>query len=296
MICVRLMGGLGNQMFQYAAGRNLSLRHGTNLKLDLGFLLDRTPKKDFVYRDFDLCIFNVQADIAEQGETVAFGKHRKIERILHSAKRKLNSAVPAYVRESPFRFYPRYFKTPANAYLEGYWQSERYFKENEPVIRGDFTFREGLDRHALQMARRIEDSDSVCLNVRRGDFVNIAAASRYHGVCDTDYFLRAVSEIKSIVGKPRFFVFSDDIEWCRTNLPIDPPPTIVDHTYAGARFGQYLQLMSGCRHFIIPNSSFGWWAAWLSRNPGKVVIAPKQWYRDNRMDTRYLTPEEWIRI
>jgi len=136
----------------------------------------------------------------------------------------------------------------------------------------------------------------VCLNVRRGDFVSIRITSQQHGVCEADYFSRAVNIIGEKENNPHLFIFSDDIEWCRANLRFEYPSTIVDHAYAGKKFGQYLQLMSMCQHYIIPNSSFGWWAAWLCSNPGKIVVTPQRWYQNPQMDTQYLIPDSWIRI
>jgi Glycosyl transferase family 11 len=296
MIVVKLAGGMGNQMFQYAAGRHLAEKHQTSLKLDLGFLLDRTPKKDFVYRDYDLSVFNIQEDFARPNEVVNFGKYRRMGRGLHMIRQKINPNLPLFVREDPFRFDRSYFQIPAHAYLEGYWQSEEYFKDIEPIIRKEFSFRDVLDQRGCEMAARIREVASVCVNVRRADYVTIKAAQEHHGVCDMDYFLEAVELVSEKVIKPHFFIFSDDIAWCRNNFRLDYPLTIVTHDYAGKRFGQYLHLMTQCENYIIPNSTFGWWAAWLNPNPDKIVVAPLQWYSNLRMDSRHLVPPEWIRF
>lgn len=324
MIIVKLMGGLGNQMFQYAAGRSLSEKHHTALKLDLNFLLDRTPRKDFVFRDYDLDLFNIHESFASPDETNSFNKYHRIDEELNRVKRKLYSSLsdsvlrspyfskvahvlartrntidsylPVYMCEDPHRFDPRFFRLHSRAYLDGYWQSEKYFLDIKSIIRKEFTFRDNLDERGREMSDRISAVNAVCLNVRRGDFVTIPVASQHHGVCEADYFSRAATIISEKVSNPHLFIFSDDIEWCRAYLRFEHSCTIVDHEYAGKKFGQYLQLMSMCKHFIIPNSSFGWWAAWLCPNPDKIVISPQRWYQSRHMDTQYLIPDSWIRI
>jgi hypothetical protein len=296
MIVVKLQGGLGNQMFQYAAGRCLSEKYKTDLKLDLSFLLDRTPREDFVFRDYDLDIFDIHPKLASSSEIVSFGKPHRVSRTIYSFKRVINSKLPEYLCEYPFGFDPRFFRTSENAYLYGYWQSERYFKAIESIIRNEFTFCERLDSRGIEMSEQIESVNSVCLNVRRGDYVTSAVASQHHGVCDEGYFAKGVEVVASHIRSPHIFIFSDDIEWCHDHLSFDYPYTIVSHDFAGKKFGQYLHLMSLCKHFIIPNSSFAWWAAWLNSNPGKMVVAPIQWYKNPKMNTRYLMPEKWIRV
>jgi hypothetical protein len=323
MIIVKLMGGLGNQMFQYAAGRYLSEKHQTDLKLDLTFLLDRTPRKNFVYRDYDLDFFHIRECFAMPDEIADFEQYRRIENIfnkinklgshlpvcmqgslygckakqaLDKVKAKLNSHLPVYIHEDPYRFDPRFFCIPSHAYLEGYWQSEKYFTAIEQIIRKEFTFRDDLDERGKEMANRISAVNAVCLNVRRGDFVVIPTGYKRHGVCGISYFALAVETIGKKVSNPHFFIFSDDIDWCRTHLHFDYPSTLVSHVYAGPRFRQYLQLMIRCQHYIIPNSSFGWWAAWLNANPNKVVIAPQPWFRDPSKDTSDFLPAGWIKL
>lgn len=236
MIVVKLAGGLGNQMFQYAAGRYLSEKHQTILKLDLTFLLDRSPRKDFVYRDYNLDLFQVQENFAIPEETVSFGKYRRVRRILYAIQQKLNPSLPVYVREAPYHFDLRFFRIPAHAYLEGFWQSEKYFKGIEPIIRKEFTFRDDLDDFGREMAARISSVNAVCLNVRRGDFISISVANQHHGVCEIDYFVRAIRIIGEKVSNPHFFIFSDDTEWCHANLRFEHPFTLVDRSNGSCQF------------------------------------------------------------
>jgi hypothetical protein len=324
MIIVKLMGGLGNQMFQYAAGRYLSEKHQTALKLDLTFLLDRNPREDFVFRDYGLNLFNIQEAFAAPDEIAGFEKYHRLEQDLSRVRRKLDSHLPVCVHKS--RYYckveqilerirhkldpylpvyicearhhcdSRFFYIPCHAYLDGYWQSEKYFTAIKPSIRNEFTFRDSLDERGQEMADRIAAVSAVCLNVRRGDFVSIPVANQYHGVCEVGYFARATEIIGEKVTDPHFFIFSDDINWCRTNLHLDYSSTLVGHEYAGRNFGQYMQLMIRCQHYIIPNSTFGWWSAWLNPEPSKIVIVPQLWCRNPLIDTSDLMPVDWIRI
>lgn len=296
MIVVKLAGGMGNQMFQYAAGRHLAAKYDTELKLDLSFLQDKTPKINFTHREYDLGLFNIEQRFATSEEVVKFGRYRRLNRVIYVLRQKLDQKLPVYVRENPYRFDQKFFNIPDNAYIEGYWQSEKYFKAIESDIRREFSFRNGLDANGREMAARISSVNAVCINVRRGDYVTNPAANLHHGVCSVDYFTRAVAEIVARVPDPHFFIFSDDLEWCRENLYLDRPCTIVGDAYAGEKYGQKLNLMTMCRHFIIPNSSFGWWGAWLSTNPGKVVVAPARWCQNPRVDSKDTTPPEWLRI
>jgi hypothetical protein len=297
MIIVQLSGGLGNQMFQYAAGRSLSLKHHTGLRLDLSFLLDRTPRKDFVFRDYDLGIFKIDPKIASKNEEHNFGlKARKIKRMLYTLRQNLNHNLPVYVRESQYGFDSKFFSIPPHAYLEGYWQSEDYFKEIEETIRKDFTFKEPLDEKGSEMARIIFSVNSICMFVRRGDYVSLKNTTMHHGLCEKEYYAQSFQLISQNIANPEVFVFSDDLEWCRSNFKFNVPTYFVDNTYSGYKFGQHVQLMKLCRHFIISNSSFGWWGAWLNPDPNKIVIAPKQWYKDSQMDTSHLIPKNWIRL
>jgi hypothetical protein len=297
MIIVQLAGGLGNQMFQYAAGRSLSIKHKTDLMLDLSFLLDRRPRKDFVFRDYNIGIFKIDPKIASKNEELNFGfKARKIKRMFYCLKQRMNRSLPMYVSESHYLFDSKFFSIPSHAYLEGYWQSEDYFKEIEVTIRKDFTFSDPLDEKGLELAKNISSSNSICLFVRRGDYASIKSTIIHLELCGIEYYSKAFKYISEKTDNLEVYVFSDDLEWCKANIKFDRPTIYVDNSFAGNKYGQHLHLMKLCRHFIISNSSFGWWGAWLNPDPNKIVIAPKQWYKNPQMDTSHLIPNNWIRI
>ena len=292
MIIVKLMGGLGNQMFQYAAGRALSLKNDCELKLDTEFLLDRSEKpKDFVFRNYDLDIFKLKVNIASSEEV------RKLvpDQSTHFLKKVLNKVFTEsnkYLKQQGVHFYKPFFRKTPPLYLDGYWQSEKFFKPFEPEIRRDFEFKNPVQESSLSVLKKIVNTNSVCVNIRRGDFVNNA----FHGTLGIDYYKNAEKIISDRNKKLSYFVFSDDIDWCKSNIQLKGPTEFIEHNHAGEKFGTYLQLMTRCRHFIIPNSSFGWWAAWLNNNPDKIVIAPNKWFNNGPKDTQDIIPETWIKI
>jgi hypothetical protein len=149
------------------------------------------------------------------------------------------------------------------------------------------------NERSLELLNDIKNTNSVMLNVRRTDFVNNA----FHGTMDVDYYSRAISIINEKVENPKYFIFSDDIEWCKENLNNIDNSVIVDHSYKGDRFGEYLELMKNCKHYIIPNSSFAWWSAYLSENKDKVVIAPKRWLLNEDLIVDIVNKKlNWIEI
>lgn len=272
------MGGMGNQMFQYALGRNLSLRYEIPLKLDLSFLRNRNMGSNFVYRDYDLDIFNVYSDF----------DLKKVQKVIRITEPHFHYSenISIEVEKS--------LKIGDSILIEGYWQSPLYFEENKAQIREDFKFKDDIEKSndaTKKMLNSIKNSNSVLINVRRTDYLNTS----FHGVMGLDYISEAKLIIEQKVKDPHYFIFSDDIDWCIENIKIDNM-TIVDHSFKGNKFANYLQLMSNCKNFIIPNSSFAWWSAWLNTNSAKIVIAPKKWFTDSSINTKDLIPQDWIRI
>ncbi len=183
---------------------------------------------------------------------------------------------------------------PDDRYLFGYFQSDRYFRDVRDTILEDLTVLEPMDEVNEDMAKKMEGSRSVCLHVRRGDYITNQDANRILGVDLTDYYHQAVRQMNERLGECHYFVFSDEPEWVRRNLDIGNDFTVVDIN-PPEKAEQDLRLMSLCSNFIIANSSFSWWGAWLSRSPDKIVMAPKRWFLDDR-NVKDRCPEEWIRI
>jgi hypothetical protein len=288
------MGGMGNQMFQYAIGRQLALKHNTELKLDLSFLLDRTPIPNFVFRDYDLSIFNINADIASNEDIKKIiGSNKYTQRLTRTFNKVLPIKNRNYFVEPHFHYTHDVLMLSKDVYTEGYWQSYKYFQDIEEAIRKEFTFKKDILPSSLNLVNKIKLCNSICLNVRRADFVE----NSYHGTTNISYYDEALSILEKSLGRDlEIFIFSDDIQWCKENLKFDYPITIVNYEHKGEKFGNYLQLMTSCKHFIIPNSSFAWWAAYLSNYKEKIIVAPKKWFNDEKNNTSDLMPQDWIRI
>jgi len=298
MIIVGLMGGLGNQMFQYAAARRLAIHLGTELRLDITFHISNEGPE--TPRPYLLDRFAIEADVIKSNELRSF-----LDAGLPGYKHSLNSMASKLTGHKPFKnpkmfvetdknFEPEVLELPNDRYLQGYFQSERYFRDVRYDILKEFTVRAPMDQRNKEMASKISATRSICMHVRRGDYFSNEVCQKVHGVDLTDYYRQAIEQMKERVDDCHFFLFSDEPEWVRDNLDLKDVSTVVDINSPGDP-EQDLRLMSGCENFIIANSSFSWWGAWLSQNTDKVVIAPRRWFLDDR-DVRDRCPEEWIRL
>lgn len=287
MIIVRLIGGLGNQLFQYAVGRRLAHVLGTELKLDItGF---ETYKK----RKYYLRPFNIQENFASSAEIAALVPKGRLERAL--AKR-WQKKWPKYIQQRYFHFDPDILNLSDGVYLDGYWQSEKYFADIAGIIHREFTVKTPQTGKDKELAEITAATESVSLSIRRGDYVSSPDMNQFHGVCDLDYYSRCVEHITQTVKNPHFFIFGDDPQWARNNLKLPYPSTLVDHNGPDKGY-EDLRLISQCKHNIIANSSFSWWGAWLNPRNEKIVIAPKQWFGEKVQDSRKmddLLPATWI--
>jgi len=292
MVISHIIGGIGNQMFQYAAGRSLSLKYDQQLLLDLS---DFTNYR--LHHGFELSrVFNVMAKSAEAStidEMLAWRANPLIKKILRRPQ-FVWLRGNKFVVEPHFNYWPSLFNRVDDCYLYGYWQSERYFKPFESVIRKDFTFREPLAGRNSELASEIAQTQSVSLHVRRGDYLSDSKTGTIMHVCSLEYYRNAISYIAERVERPVFYIFSDDLAWVRQNLSMAFPCIYVDHN-RGAESYRDMQLMSLCRNQIIANSSFSWWGAWLNSNSEKLVVAPWNWFRNGTND-RDLIPPEWMRL
>lgn len=294
MIVARLTGGLGNQLFQYAAGQRLAQVRSAELKLDLTGLGNPDYR---TVRHYELAPFNVMQSFATEEDIAKLTRPYSglLPRLFHRITRKGERRPMSYIKEPHYHFDPRILDLPDGVYLDGYWQSERYFADIAGLIRKEATVREPLVGRNADLAREIADCQAVSLHVRRGDYVKDEITHRVHGVCGLDYYARAVTYIANRVNVPVFFIFSDDPAWARENIKLHHPMQIVDHN--GPDHGyEDMRLMSLCRHHIIANSSFSWWGAWLNPLPDKIVVAPERWFNNYDADTRDLCPAGWVRL
>jgi hypothetical protein len=297
MIVVRLAGGLGNQMFQYAAGRRLAHRHKTDLKLDLSFL--KGPQQGCTPRRYALHRLNISAGIATSREvSLLSGRGRTpIGTALVRFRNGLGLAArrPRVFRERHFHFDPALLAAPDDLYLEGYWQSERYFADVAEILREEFAVRSEPASYYAGLAETAGSTNSVSVHVRRGDYASDPATRGTHGICDGSYYRRCVDYVRERVADPRFFVFSDDPAWARENVRVDAGAVYVDGPVP-ENDCEDLRLMSLCRHNVIANSTFSWWGAWLNTNPARIVLTPARWFADDDLDTRDLIPDSWVRM
>ncbi|MBU3668629.1 MAG: alpha-1,2-fucosyltransferase [Candidatus Taylorbacteria bacterium] len=291
---VRFRGGLGNQLFQYAAAVVYGKIHGRTFKADItGY---KNPDKQKVPRGYKLENFNINVPIATEEEIRTYkyplGILSKIWRGIKTKIFKLDY----------LDFHPLYFRRTIN-YLDGYFQSPLYYKNHEEEIRNAFTLKpEKVSECAKHILEDIHNSVSVSVHIRRGDLVTEIDASNAQGLCSLDYYEQAIGRMNgeislmknSIPGtKPTYFVFSDDIYWVEDHIQFPPGTRFVSKE----KLEDYeeLYLMSECKHNIIGNSTFSWWAAWLNRNPTKMVYVPKQWTVKNT-EHPTIIPKGWIRI
>lgn len=287
MIFSRLIGGLGNQMFQYAIGRSLAIVNNCELKLDIsGF------ENYALHNGYELDIFNIKAGIANSEDVSRLISTQS--RLMSFIYRKLRVKKSTHFLEKSFTFDPNFFDAKLPVYLDGYWQSYKYFESIEPQLRQEFSLKNPLSGLNLQISEHISSVNAVSVHLRRGDYVSNKHTNSVHGVCSLDYYHAAIQTITEHVKNPVFFIFSDDIAWVKDNLTISPNATFIDHN-TGKQSYNDMYLMSLCQHHVIANSSFSWWGAWLGANPEKIIIAPKQWFTNDTV-TDDLIPESWMRL
>jgi hypothetical protein len=292
MIIVNVIGGLGNQMFQYAAGRSLSLDIEQPLRLDVSGFANYGLHQGFELDSVFAC--PIKRATAENVHEILGWQSKPFAKRILSRPFLARLRRHSFIVEPYFHYWPGLSHVPCDSYLSGYWQSEKYFKAHEEVIRRDFAFKEVLSGRNKDIAEQIASSNAVSLHVRRGDYVNNPKTQAAHGLCSVDYYQTAIRYVSEGVDQPHFYVFSDDIPWVKDNLKFDFSCQYVDHNKGKASYND-MHLMSLCRHHIIANSSFSWWGAWLNPNPEKIVVAPRNWFaNDNNVDD--LLPQAWIRL
>ena len=299
-----LFGGLGNQMFQFAAGRSLAVRTGARLVLDAtGFT---TPRARRVYAlegyalvaetRFDGYRYPPRLSAVRFPAPRGSGWIDRAARLVRARNISMGRATGdnafSVFTERNFDFDPRFSHCGPQTYLVGYWQSERYFAEVADLVRAELTYQPAPDAANARWLTRIRGANAVCVHVRRGDYL-LPAHFRHHGLCSADYYRRAMRLMRDRVADPRFFVFSDDWSWCREHLA-DDDTVIVDANEPNAGQDE-LRLMAACRHHVIANSSLSWWGAWLAASAGQIVAAPTPWFTQ-RPQTPDLLPAGWTAI
>ena len=286
------MGGLGNQMFQYAAGKALSIKNNAPLKLDLSWFQAAEA------RPYLLDNFKIKAEKATKNEIASF-RGEKNELFQSKITRTIaNTLGNRMFREKEFSFNKKFLSISDDTYIKGYFQSDKYFNAIEESIKKEFSLSSPLSSRHDETIQKIRDSHSVSVHIRRGDYVSSLKASEFHGNLGMPYYRHAATTIADkTTAKLHFFIFSDDIEWARKNLTLDYPTTFIEGGNE-ANCHEEMYLMSLCKHNIIANSTFSWWGAWLNNNAEKMVIAPENWFAkpEDNSKTQDRCPESWLQI
>jgi len=287
-VIVRLEGGLGNQLFQYAAGRTLALTTGRDL------LLDTSAYREDRLRAYQLDHFAIVARPLRRGDVPFFRLRRSRLGAMLPGRFRLGKIRETFPVRVPVWPEAGAVSDAGAPYLIGYWQSQRYFTAVADTIRRELRVKAPPEGANARLLDEIAACDAVALHVRRGDYVSNPAATAYHGLCGLDYYNAAICRLEETVSQPHFFVFSDDLDWVRANLDTGHPTTWVGDN-ADTPW-EDLRLMAACRHFIVANSSFSWWGAWLGEWPGKEVIAPARWFQADHGGEGEIVPSQWLRM
>ena len=268
MIFIKFTGGLGNQMFQYALGRKLSVLQKTELAFDISWY-EKSPNRKFLLDNFQVL-----------GKPI-------------SRSNRVKKLFTKKIKEQSFLFDSRILSAGKNSYLDGYWQSPKYFDDIENILRKDFTLKNPQSEKYETMLKKIAETNSVSLHIRRGDYLAVKNTAVYTP-CSMEYYKKGIEYIVSKVGMIDICIFSDDTAWVKENLKTNFPILFVSDE--GFSDYQELLLMSACKHNITANSTFGWWGAWLNKNPQKTIITPKKWFSDENKNQSDLIPPTWIQL
>ena len=306
-LIVKLMGGLGNQLFQYAIGRAISENNNMELVLD-----NKTSYKNDKYkRVYSLNNFKIKARLISREEIKRILWKHNFERVSRVIERRLgiNTFINYFrinlfshyliIKEKSLSFDREILNISKNKdiYLNGYWGSEKYFYDIKSILQEELSVKYNPNEQNQIIIDKISNCESISVHIRRGDFANHTTSKNLHGVCSLGYYKKAMLELLRRVKTPHYFIFSDDPVWAKTNLKLDFPTTFITVNKSSTDY-EDLRLMSYCEHNIIANSTFSWWGAWLSERGGKKVIAPSTSFQHGKMAWGFdgLLPDDWIKL
>lgn len=293
MILIKLQGGLGNQMFQFAFGSILAQKNNTKLIIEDSIYGIVEKKEGYTPRNFELTIFDNSYNFATEDHISLFNKLSLIHRI----KRKIKLNYPKKIEEKTFEYSSEINSIRSPVLAVGYFQSYKYFTGFENYVRSLFVFPvDKLSKENIDLLPALKKKNTVAIHIRRGDYITDKVTNQFHGCCTVGYYTEAILKIATKVDQPILVFFSDDPEWVKENfekLPFEK--NFIAHN-KGKNSWADMFLMSICSHNIIANSSFSWWGAWLNNNPEKIIIAPKYWFQAKEIDINSIIPEEWIKV
>lgn len=288
MIVTRLNGGLGNQLFQYAFGRYLATKHQTELFLDARDY-QKKPQHGLLLQHFNIDARFASNDILGKLPNVACSQTWR--RMLWN----ISLSNPRWVREKPYGFKPEWKQIGSHAYLDGYWQSERFFSEITPELRNQLKLKTELSATSQEIVGAMSNCRSVAIHIRRGDYITDASAAQIYLQLPLAYYQRCVEDWACDHSGVKIFVFSNDIPWCRKNLRLRFPITWIDHTNADTAY-EDLYLMQQAECCITANSTLSWWGAWLGRRSGQTVYTPAQWFHPGTLNDQALACDSWVQM
>jgi Glycosyl transferase family 11 len=292
-VIVKIQGGLGNQLFQFACGKSLAIKHGATLTLNTSWFA--THEQGVTSRAFLLERLCLIRDCQITSDPIT--KPSRWQRLLQNF---WPSRPYWLIEREHFRYDSKVWRAPRftsqNLFILGYWQSFRYFEKNIGLLREEILPRYDLSQHYQLYAKTIESDDrSVMIHVRRGDYVNLAHVASWHGALGLTYYQKACTVMTEKIGSCHFFIFSDDLIWVKEQFDFLENCTFIENEATTESVIAELMLMRMCRHHIIANSSLSWWAAWLSQHPEQQVICPKQWIQGQHSFDDLL-PSQWLRL
>lgn len=292
MIIAKPVGGLANQMAVYAAAKALAMHHNVPLKIDAMECAEGTLS------EYRLRHLNVEAEMATQHEINAVlgcTKYSWLNSLKKKLKKKFGFSTWGEYKEKSLSFDRQFFNLPDDVYLKGNFPSVLYYQTIKNILEKEFVVKSKGTEQTLIWEKRIRDTkDSVSLHIRRGDYKD-PKVQAFHGMLDFDYYDRAISIMNEKLDAPELFVFSDEIDWVKDNLKTSLPVHYIDcHSPYDGHLD--FHLMQQCHHFIIANSGFSRWPAYLCDYPDKIVCMPKKWFTEERMLDFDIAPEDWIRI
>ena len=279
-IKVKLTGGLGNQMFQFASGYTLAKKKNVDLSLDL-----RWYRRRKLHNGFELQkVFDIYSKVSFLNKALSFSSI-SLKEIINKFDRSY------YVFNEPhFHYSSKILEIPNHSFLKGYWQSELYFNSNALEIKKIFSFTKKLGKKNALIANEIIKSNSISIHIRRGDF--LLKQNENHKIDLKEYYSKTIEKTSEYFDNPKYFIFTDDAYWASKYFKLDYSFTIVDINRGEDSFLD-MYLMSLCKSNIIANSTFSWWGAWLNNNKNKIVYAPKNWFNDKAICTDNLIPKSW---
>lgn len=302
MIIVKISGGLGNQLFQYAMAKAISLKLNRKLYIDRSWyndvllLEDYNDKNATTRREYLLNEFALKTKTKSDyylnwiKRLQVYSKRSKLFRqLMNSILNKL-----AFKEFNYQNFSLDDIAISPQVILSGHWQNNKLIEDYKIDIIEELQLANNILESSIKILNEIENAHSVSIHFRRGDYLSKPNSSKLHATCSKEYYQTCIDKMDKLIDNPQYFIFSDEIEWVRTNMDLPQNAIFIDDN---TQAHEHLHLMSCCKHQITANSTFSWWAAWMNKNSDKIVFTPKYWYYDNKLNNTIIRiPEEWIKI